>query len=57
MLGAVDRHLEGRRRQAFALAVAAGLLRPEAWPFLGLYGLWLVWDDRARLRQVAAGSS
>ena len=28
---------------AFLLAVCAGLLRPEAWPFLGLYGLWLLW--------------
>ncbi|MEA2341698.1 MAG: hypothetical protein QOG11_1775 [Solirubrobacteraceae bacterium] len=55
VLGAVDRHLEGRRGQAFALAVAAGLLRPEAWPFLGLYALWLVWEDRARLWSVAAG--
>jgi hypothetical protein len=43
LLGAIDRHLAGDRRWAFLLAVCAGLLRPEAWPFLGLYGLWLLW--------------
>jgi hypothetical protein len=42
LLGAIDRHLAGDRRAAFLLAVCAGLLRPEAWPFLGLYGLWLL---------------
>jgi hypothetical protein len=41
VLGAVDRELEGRRDQAVALGVAAALLRPEAWPFLGIYGIWL----------------
>jgi hypothetical protein len=55
VLGAVDRHLSGHRGQAFALGVAAGLLRPEAWPFLGLYALWLLWEDRGRLRWVAPG--
>jgi len=55
VLGAVDRHLGGHRRQAFALALAAALLRPEAWPFFGLYGLWLVWSERAALKLVAAG--
>lgn len=43
LLGAIDRHLAGDRRFAFLLAVGAGLLRPEAWPFLGLYGLFLLW--------------
>jgi hypothetical protein len=38
---AIDRHLDGRRGQAFALGVAAGLVRPEVWPFLLAYGLWL----------------
>ncbi len=45
---AVDRHLAGRRRAAFGFAVGLGLLRPEAWPFLGLFGLWLVWRARGR---------
>lgn len=56
VLGAVDRHLDGRPRQAFALAFAAGLLRPEAWPFLGLYGLWLVWRHRDVLRVAVAAA-
>jgi hypothetical protein len=40
-LWAVDRLLAGRHGQAFALAVAASLIRPEWWPFVGLYALWL----------------
>lgn len=55
VLGAVERHLAGHRRQAFALGLAAALLRPEAWPFFGLYGLWLVWRERATLALVAVG--
>jgi len=55
VLWAVDRHLSGRHGQAFALAVAAGLLRPEAWPFLLLYALWLLWRDRSRLPWLAGG--
>ncbi len=48
VLGAIDRHLAGRFHQAFALGLAAALLRPEAWPFVGLYGLWLLWRERRR---------
>lgn len=55
VLGACLAHLSGHLRGAFALAVAAGLLRPEAWPFLGLYGLWLVWRRRDERPAVAAG--
>jgi hypothetical protein len=54
-LGAVDRHLAGQRRQAFLLALAAGLLRPEVWPFLGLYGLWLLWRERRERWLVVLG--
>ncbi|MBI5104657.1 MAG: hypothetical protein HZB46_06670 [Solirubrobacterales bacterium] len=43
VLAAVERHLAGDRRAAFLLGACAALLRPEAWPFLGLYGLWLLW--------------
>ena len=55
-LWAVVAHLEGHRRAALALGTAAALLRPEVWPFLGLYGLWL-WraEPRARAAVVAAG--
>jgi hypothetical protein len=51
-LGAVERHLEGRRATAFALALGAALLRPEAWPFFGLYGLWLLWREPSLRRWV-----
>jgi hypothetical protein len=33
------------------LVVAASLIRPEAWPFLGLYGIWL-WLQDPSLRQL-----
>jgi hypothetical protein len=39
-LGAIDCHLSGHRRWAFALAVLASLGRPEVWPFLGIYAVW-----------------
>jgi hypothetical protein len=48
-LWAIERHLAGRRGQAFSLTLAAALIRPEAWPFLGLYALWL-WFAEPRLR-------
>ena len=59
-LWAVERHLDGHRRQAFMLGVLAGLLRPELWPFLLAYGLWLMWStagDLARARQRRAHAS
>jgi len=46
VLWAVIAHLAGYRRAALACATAAALMRPEAWPFLGAYGLWLWRDDR-----------
>ncbi len=56
-LWAIERHLDGHRRQAFLLGVAAGLLRPELWPFLLLYGLWLMWTDRStRLLVLGSGA-
>jgi hypothetical protein len=45
-LWAILRHLDGRPRHALALLLAAGLLRPEVWPFAGLYALWLVREER-----------
>jgi hypothetical protein len=53
-LAGVDRHLAGRFRHAFLLGLGAALLRPEVWPFLGLYGLWLFWRD-SRSRALVAG--
>jgi len=37
---AIVAHLDGRHQAALGLGVAAGLIRPEAWPFAGLYALW-----------------
>jgi hypothetical protein len=48
-LWAVDRHLSGHRAAAFVLGVAASLIRPEAWPFVGVYAVWL-WIAEPRLR-------
>jgi hypothetical protein len=45
ILIAVERHLLGARRQAFAIAFFAALDRPELWFFWGPYGLWLFWRD------------
>ena len=41
VLWAVVAHLSGRHRAALVLLTAAGLMRPEVWPFLGAYGFWL----------------
>jgi hypothetical protein len=55
LLLAVDRHLSGRHVQAFGLGLGASLLRPEVWPFLLVYALWLWRRDPASRRLVAAG--
>jgi hypothetical protein len=55
-LWAIVAHLDGRHRAALALGTAAALLRPEVWPFLGLYGLWL-WRDDPRARRVVAAAA
>ncbi len=54
LLGGIERHLDGRRDHALVLGVLAALLRPEVWPFLGLYALWL-WFAEPRLRRLAVG--
>jgi hypothetical protein len=51
-LGAVDRHLAGRRDWPLVLVAIAGLIRPEAWVVLAAYGLY-VWFDEPRLRPLA----
>jgi hypothetical protein len=57
LLVAVERHAAGARRTAFGFGVACALLRPEAWPFLALYGAWLVWRDRRALPLVAGSAA
>jgi hypothetical protein len=53
-LGAIDCHLNQRHRAAFALGVLASLGRPEVWPFLGLYSIWL-WLRHPATRWLLAG--
>ncbi|MGZ4203078.1 MAG: hypothetical protein ACXVRH_13585 [Thermoleophilaceae bacterium] len=48
LLGGVELHLIGRRGWAFALGTLAGLARPEIWPLLGIYALYLWWSERRR---------
>jgi hypothetical protein len=45
--------LAGRCRVALALLLALALLRPEAWPFLGGYALWLWRGGRESLAVIA----
>ena len=47
-------HIDGKRKGALLFATAAALLRPEVWPFLGLYGLWL-WFSNPELRRWLVG--
>jgi hypothetical protein len=53
-LWAFERHLDRRFAHAVLLGTALALLRPEAWPFLGVYALW-VWRDQPRLRPLVVG--
>jgi hypothetical protein len=48
-LAAIDCHLDARPRAAFVLGGLAALGRPEVWPFLGLYTIWL-WRTRPDTR-------
>ena len=52
LLIAIDRGLDGSRRQAFALGFLAALDRPELWVFWGAYGLYLWWKDPGSRRLV-----
>jgi hypothetical protein len=56
-LWAVDATQTGHHRRAFALAVLAGLLRPEVWPFVVLSGLWLVLRARRAAGTRAAAAT
>ncbi len=54
-LGAIELHLRERRGLALGCLLALALDRPEAWPFLGLYGLWL-WRHDTRLRPLVVAA-
>jgi hypothetical protein len=45
ILIALERHMDGKPRQAFAVGFLGALDRPEIWLFWGSYGLWLFWKD------------
>jgi len=54
VLVALDRHLDGARRQAFAIGFFAALDRPELWLLWGPYGIYLGWRDPGARKLVAA---
>ncbi len=54
VLIALDRHLDGHHRQAFAIGFFAALDRPELWALWGPYGLYLGWKDPGARKLVAA---
>jgi multisubunit Na+/H+ antiporter MnhB subunit len=53
-LGAIDCHLYRRPRAAFVLGVLAALGRPEVWPFLAAYSIWM-WVRLPATRVLVAG--
>jgi MFS family permease len=55
VLWAGERHLAGARRTAFALGVAAALIRPEATPFVVAYAAWLWRGEDAHGRALLLG--
>ncbi|MEA2468235.1 MAG: hypothetical protein QOJ57_2361, partial [Thermoleophilaceae bacterium] len=54
VLGAVDRHLDGHRHQAAFLAFLAALGRPEIFPFLLLYAVFIFFRRGANRVVLAA---
>ncbi len=54
-LAAIDAHMSGRRRLAWALLVLASLGRPEAWLVTAAYALWAWRADPALRIPVLAG--
>lgn len=55
-LAAIDQYLCGRLSWAWWLGVYAGLGRPEVWPFLAIYGIWILWKRPAMRWQVIAAA-
>lgn len=54
VLWAIERHLDGARRHAFVLGILACLLRPEVFPFVALYAIWLWREEPACQPLIAA---
>jgi hypothetical protein len=55
-LAAIDAHLSGRRRLAWALLVLTSLGRPEAWIVTAAYAVWAWRSDRALRRSIIVGA-
>jgi hypothetical protein len=55
-LAAIDQYLSGRLRWAFWLGVLGGLGRPEVWPFLAVYGIWLLRKHPNMRKDVIGGA-
>ena len=55
VLWAIERHLDGARRHALLLGFAAALVRPEVWPALGVYGVY-VWAREPESRGLVAAT-
>lgn len=53
VLFAAESHLDRRPVRVVGLGWCLALLRPEAWPFLGMYATWL-WARRPEHRRVVA---
>jgi hypothetical protein len=45
VLAGVDAHLGGHRGRAIVLWAVAGLVRIELWPFVAIYGLYVLWKS------------
>ncbi len=56
-LAAIDAHLSGRRRLAWALLVLASLGRPEAWIVTAVYAVWAWRSDPALRTSVLVGAA
>ena len=54
VLIALDRHLDGARRQAFVVGFFAALDRPEVWLVWVPYGAYLFWRDSDARKMIAA---
>jgi len=57
VLAALHQELDRRHGRVLALGFTASLLRPEAWPFLGVYGVWRWWRDPALRPWLAAAAA
>jgi hypothetical protein len=55
-LAAIDQYLCGRLRWAFWLGVLGGLGRPEIWPFIAVYGIYLLRKHPNMRKDVIGGA-